>query len=56
MSKNTKRRGGFLGIGSLVNQAIVPFTITAAQQTYRKRKGGKRTRKTRRGRKSSRRH
>lgn len=54
MAKHTKRRGGFLG--SLVNQAIVPFSIAAAQQTFRKRKGGKRTRKTRRGRKSSRRH
>jgi hypothetical protein len=46
------RRGGFLG--SLVNQGIVPLTILGMQQTYRKKHGGKRTRKHRKGR--SRRH
>lgn len=41
------RRGGFLG--SLVNSAVVPGTILAMQQTYKKKgKGGKRTRKHRR--------
>ena len=52
--KNKSRRGGFLG--SIINQALVPFGLLAAQQTYnRKRSGGKKTRKTR-GRKSRRNH
>ena len=44
------RRGGFLGaMGSVVNQAIVPFSILGMQQTYgRKRHGGRRTRRHRR--------
>jgi hypothetical protein len=55
MSKKVKsRRGGFLG--SLINQAIVPFSILAAQQTYRKRKGGKRTRKSMGGKRSRKHH
>jgi len=42
--KTKSRRGGFLG--SLVNEAIVPFGILGMQQTYgRKRRGGKKTRK-----------
>jgi hypothetical protein len=41
------RRGGFLG--SLVNQGIVPLTILGMQQTYRKKHGGKHTRKHRGG-------
>lgn len=41
------KRGGF--IGEVVNQAIVPFALLGAQQSYgRKRKGGKKTRTTRR--------
>jgi hypothetical protein len=32
------RRGGFLG--EVINQAIVPFGILAAQQTFRRKKGG----------------
>lgn len=52
MSRKTKsRRGGFLG--SLINQAIVPFGILGLQQTYRK-KGGKYTRKSKGGKKSRR--
>jgi len=40
------RRGGFLG--EVINQAIVPFSILAAQQTFRRKKGGsKGTRKRR---------
>lgn len=40
-----RRRGGFLG--EVVNQAVVPFALLGAQQSYgRKRKGG-RTRKHR---------
>ena len=43
MVKKSKK-AGFLG--SLVNQAIVPFSILGLQQTYKKNKlGGKRTRK-----------
>ena len=43
MTKKSKR-GGFLG--SLINQAIVPFSILGLQQTYKKNKrGGKSTRK-----------
>jgi len=42
-----RRRGGFLG--EVVNQAVVPFALLGAQQTYgRKRKGG-RTKKNRGG-------
>ena len=51
----SERNGGFLG--SLINQAIVPFSLLGMQQTYRK-KGGKGarkgTRKVRKGRKSRR--
>ena len=55
MTRRVKsRRGGFLG--SLINQAIVPFGILAAQQTYRKRRGGKRTRKAMGGKRSRRHH
>jgi len=54
MSPKTKsRRGGVLG--SLISQAIVPFGILAAQQTYRKRKGGRKSRKAKKGGKKSRR-
>jgi hypothetical protein len=45
------KRGGFLG--SLINQAIVPFSILGLQQTYKKnKKGGKHTRKRKGGRRS----
>ena len=37
--KSKSRRGGFLG--SLINNAIVPFSILGLQQTYRKKTGGK---------------
>ena len=52
--KRRGRRGGLWG--SVINQAIVPFSILAAQQTYRKRRGGKRTRKSMGGKRSRRRH
>lgn len=40
------RRGGFLG--EVVNQAIVPFTLLGMQNTYRRKRGGRRhTRKHR---------
>jgi len=39
-----KKRGGFWG--SVINQAVVPFSILGMQQTYgRKRRGGKKTRR-----------
>jgi len=41
------RKGGFLG--QVINQAIVPFSLLGMQQTYRRRKGGKKhTRRNRR--------
>jgi hypothetical protein len=47
-------RGGFLG--SLINTALVPGSLLAMQQTYRrKRSGGRKTRKHRK-RHSRRRH
>jgi hypothetical protein len=56
MARKTKsRRGGFLG--SLINQAIVPFSILGMQQTYRNKKGGRKgTRKCRGGKRSRRHH
>jgi len=42
-----RKRGGIWG--SVINQAIVPFSLLGMQQTYRrKRQGGKHTRKHRR--------
>ena len=36
-----KKRGGFWGsMGSIINQAIVPFSILGMQQTYRKKSSG----------------
>lgn len=34
-----RRRGGFLG--EVVNQAIVPLSILGLQQTYRRKRGGR---------------
>lgn len=33
------KRGGFMG--EVLNQALVPFSILAMQQSYRRKKGGK---------------
>jgi hypothetical protein len=45
--KRRRARGGFLG--EVVNQAIVPFALLGMQQTYRRKRGGKKhTRKHRR--------
>jgi len=41
-----RRRGGLFG--EVVNQAVVPFGLLALQQSYRKKHGGKLTRKYRR--------
>jgi len=54
MREKKTRHGGFLG--SIINQAIVPFGLLAAQQTYRKKNGGKRTRKSKKSKKSRRSH
>jgi hypothetical protein len=40
------KRGGFLG--QVINQAIVPFGILGMQQTYRRKRGGRKSRRTRR--------
>ena len=55
-TRSRGRRGGFLG--SLVNQAIVPFSILVLQQTYgKKSRGGRKgTRKHRGGKRSRRNH
>ena len=47
--RRRSRRGGFLELGGIINQAIVPFSILGMQQTYRKKShGGRRTRRHRR--------
>jgi hypothetical protein len=38
-----KRRGGYWS--QVINQAIIPFTLLGLQQTYRRKKGGKKTRR-----------
>jgi len=38
-----RKRGGFWG--QVFSEALAPFTILGLQQTYRSKKGGKRTRK-----------
>lgn len=45
--RRRKRRGGFLG--EVVNQAVVPLSILGMQQSYKKRRGGKRHTRRRRG-------
>jgi hypothetical protein len=56
--RRSKNGGGFLAsLGTVLNQGIVPFSLLAAQQTYRrkKHKGGKNTKRRNKG-KGSRRH
>jgi len=43
--RSRRRRGGLWG--EVVNQAVVPFGILALQQSYRRKKGGKHTRRHR---------
>jgi hypothetical protein len=38
-----RKRGGFLG--EVINQAIVPFALVGMQNTYRRKRGGRRTRR-----------
>ena len=40
------RKGGFFG--EVINRAIVPLSILGMQQTYRRKKGGRKTRRHRR--------
>ena len=47
--RRRSRRGGFLELGGVINQAVVPFTLLGLQQRYRKKSyGGRRTRRHRR--------
>jgi len=47
--RRRSRRGGFLELGGVINQAVVPFTLLGLQQTYRKKSyGGRRTHRRRR--------
>ena len=34
-----KRRGGLLGVNSVISKAVTPFALLALQQTYRRNKG-----------------
>lgn len=44
--RRRSKRGGFLELGGVINQAVVPFTLLGLQQTYRKKShGGRRSRK-----------
>ena len=40
LRKGSKKRGGFFGLGNIINTAVVPGSLLALQQTYRKRKNG----------------
>lgn len=45
--RRRKKRGGF-PIGSIINQAVVPFSLLGLQQTYRRKKhGGRKSSKNR---------
>ena len=48
--RSRARRGGLWG--QVINQAIVPFGLLAAQQTYRKRRGGRKSRKSNKSRRN----
>lgn len=43
--RRRSKKGGF--IGEMINQAIVPLSILGMQQTYRRKRGGRRTRRHR---------
>ena len=44
--RSRRKRGGLLG--SVLNQAIVPFGLLGLQQSYRRKRGGSHTRKHKR--------
>jgi hypothetical protein len=57
LRKTSKRRGGYFGLGNVINTAIVPGSLLALQQSYRKKKySDKRSRRYRKGKKSKRRY
>ena len=41
--RTKKRRGGYWS--QVINNAIIPFTLLGLQQTYRRKKGGNKTRR-----------
>jgi len=45
-STSRSRKGGFFG--QVINRAIVPLSILGMQQTYRRKRGGRKTRRNRR--------
>lgn len=46
---SVKKRGGYWGLGSVINTAIVPGSLLALQQSYGKRKKTAGRRSKRRG-------
>jgi len=54
-SKSKSQRGGILGLGALINEAAVPFTLLAAQQKFKRRGTKGKSRKSRKSRGSKRR-
>jgi hypothetical protein len=48
--RNSSKRGGYWGLGSVINTAIVPGSLLALQQGYRRKKNGGRRTKRRGGR------
>jgi len=47
--KRKTKKGGFLGLSGVVNQAVVPFSLVGLNQVYGKRRGSRKTRKHMRG-------
>jgi hypothetical protein len=45
MAKGGRRSRKAGSLASLINQAVVPFGILALQQSYKKKHGGRRTRR-----------
>lgn len=48
--RTSSKKGGYWGLGSVINTAVVPGTLLALQQSYRKKKTGGRNTKKRGGR------
>ena len=43
---SVKKRGGYWGLGSVINTAVVPGSLLALQQSYRRKKtAGKRSKR-----------
>jgi hypothetical protein len=43
--RSYKKKGGYFGLGSVVNTAIVPGALLAMQQNFRRKKNGGKTKK-----------